>query len=616
MICSAFQNQRVVIDDSSWFLDSDTLYYVDSDQLSCGTFFVNDVAVSPSYSDDRTLFLANNSYGLCKSTDGGDTWTKLTADFSVYAVTVSPFYADDSTVIAATEDGLLVSHEGGLSWLTMTEAPTGWGADVAFSPNFAVDGTVYASSAWGGFKSTDRGISWSAINNGLTNLYVEALAVSPDYGNDGTLFAGTHTGIFKSTDGGSSWKLTGTEIDMGSVSNMATNPRTGYSQPSVAIDSAGYAHIAGGGGNLHYQNNVGGAFSDPIIIPVPGTEGYYSIDVSIALDNSDKVHIAFRRTPNDSPGSLHPDGRIYYTSNSSGEFSIPVLAAPSSWQVANPYIATDANGYAHIAFEALGAIVGGSLVSGRNIYYANNTSEVFAQPVLVPPTDVPNNIPRRLRGIAVDSAGRVHIISWQSGENQDGRIDYATGVDGVFEPSIIAATGAYMDFISFAVDGDTRGDRNAHIVYRGPGNSLYHTNNVGGHFAEPAQIPGSIRGHRPAIAVDESGRAHIVYMNPFITGILNEVMYWTNAREISDSVRITDIGYGTAVGGQRWMAVRNNIMHIVFNNGRVGGGPIVGMIGVGSPGAPSHYVLSGWTRAGPEVYHMSAPIANLMDTRP
>jgi len=90
--------ERVVIDQSSWSWDSEDLHTRETEQLSCDTFFVNDVAVSPSYDSDRTIFLANNSYGLCKSTDDGATWTKLTDDISVDAVAVSPAYADDSTV--------------------------------------------------------------------------------------------------------------------------------------------------------------------------------------------------------------------------------------------------------------------------------------------------------------------------------------------------------------------------------------------------------------------------------------------------------------------------------------------------------------------------------------
>ena len=65
--------------------------------------------------------------------------------------------------------------------------------------------TVYAGTvAAGVLKSTNGGGSWSAINAGLTNTDVQALAIDPT--TPATLYAGTRGGgVFKSTNGGQSW---------------------------------------------------------------------------------------------------------------------------------------------------------------------------------------------------------------------------------------------------------------------------------------------------------------------------------------------------------------------------------------------------------------------------
>jgi hypothetical protein len=42
------------------------------------------------------------------------------------------------------------------------------------------------------FKSTDGGGTWSAVNNGLTNAYVWALAIDPQ--TPSTLYTGTEGG--------------------------------------------------------------------------------------------------------------------------------------------------------------------------------------------------------------------------------------------------------------------------------------------------------------------------------------------------------------------------------------------------------------------------------------
>lgn len=65
----------------------------------------------------------------------------------------------------------------------------------------AKDTHLFASTSGGGiFLSTNKGAKWQAINNGLTNLSVNTLAVS---GND--IFAGTQGGLFFSSDDGKNW---------------------------------------------------------------------------------------------------------------------------------------------------------------------------------------------------------------------------------------------------------------------------------------------------------------------------------------------------------------------------------------------------------------------------
>jgi photosystem II stability/assembly factor-like uncharacterized protein len=49
------------------------------------------------------------------------------------------------------------------------------------------------------FKSTNGGTNWSAVNTGLTNTYVRALAIDP--ATPATLYAGTEGGgVFKTKE--------------------------------------------------------------------------------------------------------------------------------------------------------------------------------------------------------------------------------------------------------------------------------------------------------------------------------------------------------------------------------------------------------------------------------
>ena len=85
---------------------------------------------------------------------------------------------------------------------------------------FAVSGTnLFAGTVGGGvFLSSNNGTSWTAVNSGLTNSYVFALATS------GTnLFAGTDGGVFLSTNNGTSWSAVNSGLTYSDVYALATS---------------------------------------------------------------------------------------------------------------------------------------------------------------------------------------------------------------------------------------------------------------------------------------------------------------------------------------------------------------------------------------------------------
>ena len=55
-------------------------------------------------------------------------------------------------------------------------------------------------------RAPDGGANWSAVNTGLTNTYVEALAIDPS--NTSIVYTGTLGGVYKSTNGGANWSAT------------------------------------------------------------------------------------------------------------------------------------------------------------------------------------------------------------------------------------------------------------------------------------------------------------------------------------------------------------------------------------------------------------------------
>jgi len=95
--------------------------------------------------------------------------------------------------------------------------------------------TVYAGTGSGVFKSTNSGVSWTALNTGLGNSYVQALAFDPAH----NLYAGTASGLYKLPSGTTSWVPVPMPVNISgiqpSVSSIVANPTTGMSLATLFV---------------------------------------------------------------------------------------------------------------------------------------------------------------------------------------------------------------------------------------------------------------------------------------------------------------------------------------------------------------------------------------------
>lgn len=157
------------------------------------------VAISPAFADDGTA-LAHarlTDRGVFVLThDRGRSFTILGARPAmgdVRDLAFSPEFARDQTVFCATFDvGLWRSTNGGLAWSRLDQGlPTASISEVAVSPRFEVDRTVLAATAAGLFRSTDGGDTWVALTNGLTESAVTVVGYVP--GQPWRIFTGRLT---------------------------------------------------------------------------------------------------------------------------------------------------------------------------------------------------------------------------------------------------------------------------------------------------------------------------------------------------------------------------------------------------------------------------------------
>lgn len=140
--------------------------------------------------------------GIWKSIDGGSSWNHLvnTSEFSYVPKMV---VTNNSTIIAATENGIKRSTDGGDSWSSPASANVDM-ADVELASN----GDLYAGNFSGMvYKSIDDGVSWTTTNPSTGGQRVEiGLAES----NRDVIYAMSDSGgnvawFTKSVDAGVSW---------------------------------------------------------------------------------------------------------------------------------------------------------------------------------------------------------------------------------------------------------------------------------------------------------------------------------------------------------------------------------------------------------------------------
>jgi len=202
--------------------------------------------VAISAHDHNTIYYGGNY--LFKSTDRGDTWTRLGGDLTTGVdrnklqifgrtpdkstlsrndgaqeyptiTTLSESPLTPNVLWAGTDDGnLQVTRDGGKNWKNVASrvpgVPKGTYVSRAVASKYA-EGTAYAS--FDGHRSddyniyifvtTDYGENWKAIRNGIADSAGSAHVVREHPRNQNLLFAGTEFGLWVSWDRGANWRM-------------------------------------------------------------------------------------------------------------------------------------------------------------------------------------------------------------------------------------------------------------------------------------------------------------------------------------------------------------------------------------------------------------------------
>ena len=190
-----------------------------------------------AYDANGNLF-AGISGGIYKSTNDGENWTLCSASIGnpyIYSIAASP----NGTIFAGTlYDDIYRSTDEGNTWTKV-----GFNFFVIDAIAIKSDGTIFAaeeesdgSGNGSVYRSTDNGDTWTEVNSGLPNAAVWQIRID----NNGYVFAANIYGVYRSTNNGASWTQLTNGLPIIVSSDIAINPLNNYIYASGYV-TAGYA---------------------------------------------------------------------------------------------------------------------------------------------------------------------------------------------------------------------------------------------------------------------------------------------------------------------------------------------------------------------------------------
>ena len=212
--------------------------------------------------------------GLYKSTDGGDTWHKLSRGLpagDLGRIGIAVAHGRPGRVYAAVEakkSAMFRSDDGGESW-TETSSSGGltnrpfYFAHVIADPK---DPNRLYKTATTLFVSEDSTRTWSQIGGGVHSDF-HALWINPDDSDE--MFCGTDGGVYTSVDRGNDWRFLG-NLPVGQFYHVSYDMEWPYNVYGGLQDNGswtGPSRRSGGIANRHWRVLGGGdgfwAFVDP-----------------------------------------------------------------------------------------------------------------------------------------------------------------------------------------------------------------------------------------------------------------------------------------------------------------------------------------------------------------
>lgn len=276
--------------------------------------------------DPKRIVLWQEGVGLFASADAGDTWSKLPA---TPHVVVRAALGEGGTVLLATDEGLLVSLDGGRVFARPEGAlPQGRYVDVAQAGR-----AVFAISDNGVVRSVDGGRSFRSAGVSGRAFHLYRIRWSPRFPDQVVLVSPTL--MHRSDDGGETWRRipAGPDFDYGSLA-------WGVGDPAAILvgNRKGVHRSTDGGGTWKALSNAP-SFLRGLWAPDPASDKYI-----LASTQPQQGDESWSGPPPEKALYRTLDGGRSWTANLSPDGSLVLDAAFAPGRTELLYVTTERGG--------------------------------------------------------------------------------------------------------------------------------------------------------------------------------------------------------------------------------------------------------------------------------
>src|SRR6266540_1751486 len=162
------------------------------------------IAIDPN---DADFIIVGGLGGVYRSTNGGDTWEKISDQENVESLAIDP-RTHDRMYIGTWRQGWR-TDDGGQTWVRINN---GMVLDtdmfgITFDPNDPDN--IWVSTCGWVYNTINRGDLWTRYRDGFNNRRVHDVEIDPC--DPDTIYAGSVGGLYRSDDRGKSWYTVSSE---------------------------------------------------------------------------------------------------------------------------------------------------------------------------------------------------------------------------------------------------------------------------------------------------------------------------------------------------------------------------------------------------------------------